>query len=167
MTQVRLRVARADAVDEEFLWRMLVEAAWWRPGGPKLSMSQAVGNRAHARYVASWGRDGDSGMIAEAAGAPASAAWWRFFTWEDHGYGFIEPAVPEVSIAVAEVIRGQGVGTALLAALIERAGHENVRALSLSVEVDNPAVRLYQRLGFTRTGRAGNASTMRLDTRSA
>jgi ribosomal protein S18 acetylase RimI-like enzyme len=164
VTDVRLRAARANAADEDFLWLMLVEAASWRPGGPRLSVSEAAANPSEALYVQSWGRTGDAGVIAEVAGTSAGAAWWRFYTEEHHGYGFIEPAVPEVSIAVAEGMRGRGVGGALLTALIERARHEDLRALSLSVEVDNPALRLYQRLGFTSVELVGNSWTMRLDT---
>ena len=38
-----------------------------------------------------------------------------------------------------------------------------VGALSLSVEQDNPALRLYERFGFVSVARVGNALTMRLD----
>ena len=61
--------------------------------------------------------------------------------------------------------RGRGVGRSLLGALIARARAEGHAALSLSVEVDNPALRLYEHAGFTRVGQVGNAWTMRLDLR--
>ncbi|HLW94778.1 MAG TPA: GNAT family N-acetyltransferase [Solirubrobacteraceae bacterium] len=160
-----LRTARTDADDERFLWLMLVEAASWRPGLARLSVAAAARDRSHARYVEGWGRAGDLGLIAELAGSPIGAAWWRFFTDENHGYGFIEAAIPELSLAVTKGRRGCGVGGALLAALIERARQAELPALSLSVEVDNPALRLYERLGFTAVARVGNAWTMRIDTR--
>jgi ribosomal protein S18 acetylase RimI-like enzyme len=160
-----LRTARADADDERFLWRMLVEAASWRPGAARLSIAAASRDPSHARYVEGWGRAGDVGLIAELAGSPVGAAWWRFFTDENHGYGFIEPAIPELSVAVTEGMRGRGVGSALLDALIERARQAELPALSLSVEEDNPALRLYKRLGFSAVERDGNAWTMRLETR--
>jgi GNAT superfamily N-acetyltransferase len=159
-----MRAARADADDERFLWRMLAEAASWRPGGPRPSIGDAVAQRSLARYVEGWGRDGDVGVIADLTGAPIGAAWWRFFTDQDHGYGFIEPAIPEVSVAVIGEMRRRGVGSALLEALIERARGDHLPALSLSVEEDNPALRLYERLGFVPAGRVENAWTMRLDT---
>lgn len=162
--EVHLRAAGARDDDEKFLGQMLVEAASWRPSGPRLSIGETAAERSHARYVEGWGRDGDVGVIAELEGRPVGAAWWRFFTEHDHGYGFIEPAVPEISVAVVEEMRGRRVGSALVEQLIDRARHDKLTALSLSVEMDNPALRLYERLGFKAVERVGNAWTMRLDT---
>ncbi|MCL2420026.1 MAG: GNAT family N-acetyltransferase [Conexibacteraceae bacterium] len=160
-----LREARFDEGDEQFLWLMLVEAASWPPGEERLSADEAHSDPSLAVYVAGWGRDGDRGIVAESGGRRTGAAWWRFFTAEDHGYGFIEPSVPELAIAVAAPWRGRGVGTALLDGLIDRAAETGLPALSLSVEFDNPALRLYERLGFERVERVGGAWTMRRDVR--
>ncbi|MGI8793200.1 MAG: GNAT family N-acetyltransferase [Acidimicrobiales bacterium] len=89
-----------------------------------------------------------------------SPGWWRFFSDHDPGYGFVDGATPEVSIGVVADARGQGCGTLLLRALIEEARRKAVPALSLSVEVDNPAGALYERLGFVTIGRVGGSLTM-------
>jgi ribosomal protein S18 acetylase RimI-like enzyme len=68
---------------------------------------------------------------------------------------------------VAEEMRGRGVGTALLEALIDKARQDGVPALSLSVEADNAALRLYERLGFTRVACVDDAWTMRRNTSAA
>jgi ribosomal protein S18 acetylase RimI-like enzyme len=113
--------------------------------------------------VRDWGRHGDEGFLAEDEDArPIGAAWYRLFTEDDHGYGYLSPEIPELSIAVDPEHRGRGIGTGLLAALRERARAEGVSALSLSVETDNPAIRLYERLGFERLRLDGSAWTMRL-----
>jgi GNAT superfamily N-acetyltransferase len=96
-------------------------------------------------------------------GEAVGAAWFRFFDHEHHGFGFVAPDVPELTIAVRGSARRKGVGTALLRELIERAWATGIRALSLSVEEDNPAVRLYQRVGFVPVEHVGNAVTMQLD----
>ncbi|MGH8896543.1 MAG: GNAT family N-acetyltransferase [Egibacteraceae bacterium] len=44
-------------------------------------------------------------------------------------------------------MRGRGIGTRLLVALLRRAGAAH-SAITLSVRTDNPALRLYERLGF-------------------
>ncbi len=56
--------------------------------------------------------------------------------------------------------RGQGIGPALLGQLLDAAESQEIRALSLSVEKDNPALRLYERFGFTPLAEADNAVTM-------
>lgn len=91
------------------------------------------------------------------------AAWYRRFSAEVPGYGFIDADTPELAIGVVAVARGQGVGSALLVALVDAARHDGYRALSLSVERTNPALRLYQRLGFVPVGTNGDAWTMRAD----
>jgi GNAT superfamily N-acetyltransferase len=136
---------------------MSYEAFSWRPGERAIPFDEALARPDVARYTDGWGRAGDLGMIADPG---LGAAWSRLFTEDDHGYGFVAPDVPELSIGVARDARGRGVGTRLLTELVARAGAAGHPAISLSVEVDNPAVRLYERLGFTRVGSVGNAWTM-------
>lgn len=50
--------------------------------------------------------------------------------------------------------RNQGIGGALLRQVIEDA-HTNRRRVTCHVEFNNPAQRLYSRLGFVRTGEHG------------
>lgn len=52
-----------------------------------------------------------------------------------------------MDIALLDVHRGRGLGSALLAELIELSERSGV-PISLHVEAENPANRLYQRLGF-------------------
>jgi len=59
-----------------------------------------------------------------------------------------------MDIALAPPFRRRGIGTALLDALIAEA-QASGRTLSIHVEADNPARRLYERLGFARAGEHG------------
>lgn len=77
----------------------------------------------------------------------------------DHGYGFIDTVTPELSIAVRPDARGCGIGTQLLRRLLQRAD-ESYDRVSLSVSAQNPAVRLYQRLGFASVTGDGASITM-------
>jgi ribosomal protein S18 acetylase RimI-like enzyme len=163
MGEWRLRDATTTANDERFLREMLAEAVAWRPETTRPSVEARLAAPHIALYVEGWGRPGDVGVIAEEEGQPLGAGWYRLFTDVEHGYGFIESAVPELTLAVLEEARGRGIGTSLLRALISRASTEGHGAISLSVEEDNPAVHLYERVGFVRVDRVGNAWTMRLD----
>jgi ribosomal protein S18 acetylase RimI-like enzyme len=132
---------------------MLYEAAYWRPDGPRPPRLKALGEPALARYVEGWGRPGDAGIVANAeSGEPIGAAWYRLFPPDDAGFGFVDGRTPELSLAVVAKARARGVGTGLLAALLDRARADGFPALSLSVEPDNPARRLYERYGFVRVG---------------
>ena len=58
--------------------------------------------------------------------------------------------------------RGHGVGGRLLTALVDIAREQHVAALSLSVEADNYAERLHERLGFHTVRTDGGSLTMLL-----
>ncbi|AEI46271.1 acetyltransferase [Paenibacillus mucilaginosus K02] len=110
-----------------------------------------------------WGRPGDSGWIARTAdGQPAGTAWYRLYTAEKPGYGFVDERTPELSVAVLPGLEGQGIGTQLLSHLIAEAAAAGYPALSLSVDPSNAALRLYERLGFVRTGESGTSWTLLL-----
>jgi GNAT superfamily N-acetyltransferase len=125
---------------------MLDAAVNWDDGRRAVS----VGDGDVAHYVGAWPRDGDAGVVAYdvGSGSPVGAAWYRSSRRDDHGYGFVDESVPEVSIAVERASRGRGIGTDLLRALVEVARRRRIDALSLSVERANPARALYEREGY-------------------
>jgi ribosomal protein S18 acetylase RimI-like enzyme len=156
-------IRRATEADRDFLTAMLSVAASWRPGALTLSTISVRSEPALARYVVDWPREREVGVIAESRGERIGAAWWRWFSEDEPGYGFVGAAVPELSIGVVPVRRGRGVGTALLRRLIELARDAQLPGLSLSVESDNPATQLYERLGFRTVATGDGARTMLLD----
>jgi len=96
----------------------------------------------------------------DADGLLVGAAWLRLLTGADRGYGTVDDATPELSVAVVPDCRGQGIGKRLLSALLDAAA-ERYEAVSLSVQADNPALRLYQRLGFEVVEDGGTWFTLR------
>lgn len=156
-----------SAADEPFLWTMLYHAVHVPPGhappAPDIVQVPEL-----ARYVADWkSHPDDLGVAAEVDDRPVGAAWLRRLgegPVRGHGfvgYGFIDAATPELTIAVLPDHRGRGIGTALLTALLDMA-RTRFAALSLSVSLTNPAKRLYERLGFVEVAAPADGSvTMR------
>jgi ribosomal protein S18 acetylase RimI-like enzyme len=142
----------ATPADEPFLFEMLSLAFHWR--------DEAAGPvPLPLKYAERFGRRGDAGVVAEDDGIPVGAAWYRFLPAADPGYGYVE-GVPELSIAVAAAARGRGVASELIARLLDRARADGLPGVSLSVEPDNPARRIYERLGFEKVGVVGGSWTM-------
>jgi ribosomal protein S18 acetylase RimI-like enzyme len=96
-------------------------------------------------------------------GAASGAAWLRFWTPEQHSYGFIDGQTPEMGIGVRAQARRKGIGAALIASLLTEAKRQGIRSISLSVERDNPAARLYQRAGFVVQAEVDGSWTMVVD----
>lgn len=139
--------------DVSFLWDMLYEAASVSAGIRSLGKEKALSLPANRKYVEGWGRPGDAGIIAvDRTEQPLGAAWYRLHPVEIPGYGFVSPSIPELTIGVRVDARNQGVGSALLQALIELAQNQGYAALSLSVDRNNPALHLYERFGFRDAG---------------
>jgi ribosomal protein S18 acetylase RimI-like enzyme len=124
-------------------------------------VADVLGQPELAHYVTGWPQPGDHGVVAEHE-KPVGAAWLRLFTASDPGYGFVDAATPEVSMGVVQDWRGRGVGARLLDALVDAAREAGLVTLSLSVESDNYARRLYERAGFQEVGQVSGSLTMLL-----
>ena len=156
-----VEIRPADAADGPFLTEMLVAAAFWRPDGPAGSLSDVMDQPELAHYVAGWPRPSDRGVIAEDE-HPVGAAWFRFFPASDPGFGFVDAETPEVGMGVMLSRRGQGMGARLLSSLVAQARSDGLAALSLSVETDNFARGMYERVGFRAVGSVGGSLTLLL-----
>ena len=147
-------IRRGGTRDVPFLRDMLRHAFYWRtPVGdeePPLT-----------RYVRDWGRPGDRSLIAIDEFLPVGAAWYRLFTEDERGFGFVDERTPELAIAVVPSQRGRGFGHELLNGLLDCARKDRFAAISLSVAKDNPAVALYRSHGFEQVREDDGAVVMR------
>lgn len=159
---VSLVVRPARASDADFLTDMLVVAAFWRPAGPRGSVAEVLAQPQLAHYVVGWPRRGDVGVIALHGRRRIGAAWLRMLPASDPGFGFVDDATPELAIGVTEGWRGRGVGDRLLEGLITAAADHGFTSVSLSVEQENPAKRLYERHGFRPVREESGSATMLL-----
>ncbi len=139
--------------DEPFQWDMGWEAVASNAEARARGRETVMALPQLRRYFDEMGRPGDAGVVAVTAdGERLGAAWYRLFSAEEPGFGFIAVHVPELAMGVVPEARGQGIGGALLDALLTLAREQGFRALSLAVDRQNPARRLYERKGFRDAG---------------
>jgi HAD superfamily hydrolase (TIGR01509 family) len=151
------RIREAGPRDEPLLEAMLELAMGWRERGAPPPVAPELTEL----YVAGFGRPGDGGAVAEEVeGGPVGAAWLRIFHPNRPGYGFVAADVPELSLAVVPAHRRRGLGRDLVEHALRQAKEAGHRQVSLSVEPDNPALHLYERLGFERVGKSGGSWTL-------
>lgn len=128
------------AMLEEFLYEAI-----YRPD-PSQPLSREVLRHPSLRiYIEGFGtRPDDRCLVAEVDGRVVGAAWCRCM----RAFGHVNDAIPELAVSLLPAWRGRGIGTRLIQALLHRLSEEGYPAISLSVQRENPAVRLYERLGF-------------------
>lgn len=160
MRALDVSVRPALPADLPILRSALAWAILWRAPDPIPDPAAVIAGTGHAYLLADWGRPGDAAVVAEAAAGPVGAAWYRYWSDDHHSYGYLDAACPELGIGVDPRYRGRGIGAQLLDSLIDLAASRGVARLSLSVESDNPALRLYERTGFVRQCRVGGSWTM-------
>ncbi|OYO18117.1 GNAT family N-acetyltransferase [Enemella dayhoffiae] len=164
------------SADEDLLRHAVYAAVNWSVGRftstEQIGMEQVASDPALSHYwrdprpAEATGDDprADLGLVAVTEDdRPVAVAWLRFFTGEDPGYGFVGPSIPELTVAVPDPDdRAEGTGRELLCALLELARERGLPGVSLSVDPDNPARDLYERLGFRTVGFSGTSETMLL-----
>lgn len=94
---------------------------------------------------------GEVSIVAVEAGGRRLGAVWTLHHEPPLRVGPAGVPLPELCIAVVPDMRGSGVGSALLDALLAQCA-ETQTALCLNVHVRNPARKLYQRKGFEELG---------------
>ena len=113
-----------EAILSELLYQAIFVPAGSAPPSRDILHSPEL-----SKYVRGFGKSSDLGYLAfSETNQPMGAAWLRLLT-------------------VMSEYRGRGIGTLLLERLFEKA-QANYQSVSLSVWRENPAYRLYQRLGF-------------------
>lgn len=88
--------------------------------------------------------EGDVAFVAERQGRVVGACWTR----TTDIYGNIDEHTPAFSISIDEGYRGEGIGGRLMNAVMGELVSQGFKRCSLGVQKTNPALDLYQRLGF-------------------
>ena len=131
--------------DEYGLLREFLYQAIYLPEGAPPPPRSVVDLPELQVYIAGFGtHSGDDCLVAEAEGTVVGAAWSRIM--ED--YGHIDSSTPSLAISMLPGYRGLGIGTQLLNGLLLLLQENGYLRASLSVQKENPALRLYERAGF-------------------
>jgi ribosomal protein S18 acetylase RimI-like enzyme len=149
--------------DVEYVKWALYEAVSWNPERRLPPYESLIEHPELARYHHGWGRAGDLGVLAELDGDVVGVAFCRLFTEADHGHGYVDERTPELAVAVAGEHRSRGLGARLMLELANAARDSGFARVSLSVDTDNPALRLYERLGYRQLTRDEGGVRMLLD----
>lgn len=96
-------------------------------------------------YVSDFGKKDDFALLADVNGTVVGAVWARIMD----DYGHIAANVPSLAIAVFKEYRASGIGTALMRHMLMFLKKEGYQKVSLSVQKENYAVRMYLKVGFT------------------
>ena len=138
-------IIRKIRPEEHDLLREFLYQAIYLPEGVEPPPRSVVDLPELQVYLADFGtRPGDRCLAAEAAGKVVGAAWCRIMA----DYGHIDNDTPSLAISLLPEYRGQGTGTQLLNGLLRLLRENGYQRTSLSVQKENPALRLYQRAGF-------------------
>lgn len=134
--------------DRLFLWEMLYQAIYV-PANESPPSREILMHPSIHKYLKNWPVLNDRALIAVDGHFWGGAIWMRRFNRDNAGYGFVNDATPEISMALLPKYRSQGIGRRLLTQLADEARASGCPALSLSVDVRNAvALHLYETSGF-------------------
>jgi ribosomal protein S18 acetylase RimI-like enzyme len=96
-------------------------------------------------YIEGFGsKKDDYCLCAEVDGKIVGAVWVRNI----RGYGNIDEITPEFAISLYKKFRGYGIGSEMMKRMIAHLKQAEYSKTSLAVQKDNPAVKMYLKVGF-------------------
>lgn len=153
--KIQKQILAADEMEirpirsEEFpLLKDFLYDAIYLPEGVAIPPREIINQPELAVYIADFGQPDDRCLVAEAYGNILGAVWTRILAGEIKGYGNIDSHIPEFAISVKKEFRKQGIGSKLMQEMIALLKLNGYEKASLSVNKDNYAYRMYQKLGF-------------------
>lgn len=125
---------------EDFLYEAI-----FLPEGVEPPPRSILADPALQVYIEDFGtKPDDCCLAAEVGGKIAGAVWTRIMD----DYGHIDNETPSLAISLYPAYRGQGIGTALMRAMLTKLAERGYARVSLSVQKANYALRMYRGLGF-------------------
>lgn len=99
-------------------------------------------------FIKDFGKPDDYCLVAEVDNKIIGAVWSRVLFGEIKGYGNIDSTTPELAISLYKQYRNKGIGTDLMKGILKLLKEKGYNRVSLSVQKDNYAVKMYKAVGF-------------------
>jgi len=130
---------------EYYLLNEFIYEAIFQRDPQNLLPRTVIQNKDLQRYTLAFGtlRD-DYCLGAEVDGKIVGAVWVRNIK----GFGCIDNDTPEFAISLYKEYRGQGIGTELMKAMLCLLKEKGYRRVTLAVQHDNYAMKMYEKVGF-------------------
>lgn len=138
-----MKIRQIKKTEYDVLADFLYQAIFLLPGTDPLPR-EVINNPQIYIYINNFGDKNDCGVVAEQDGKIVGAAWTRIIP----AYGHIDDETPELAMSVLPEYRNKGIGTKMLKKLFELLSQRGYKQTSLSVQKANPALRLYERMGY-------------------
>lgn len=99
-------------------------------------------------FIKDFGKPDDYCLVAEVDNKIIGVVWSRVLSGEVKGYGNIDNTTPELAISIYKQYRNKGIGTDLMKGILKLLKEKGYKRVSLSVQKDNYAVKMYKAVGF-------------------
>ncbi len=159
--QVRMEYTIRRMRKEEYgLLRDFLYEAVFVPDGVEAPQESILNCPELQVYISDFGTDkNDKALAAEASGKIVGVIWARIMK----DYGHIDEDTPSLAMSVLKEYRNMGIGTALLKHMMCEEKAAGYVKLSLSVQKDNYAVKLYRKAGFVTVSETNEEYIMTVD----
>ena len=95
-------------------------------------------------YIENWGKPDDLCLVAECENKIVGAVWTRIM----NDYGHIDNQTPSLAISLYKNYRNKGIGTEIMEAILRLLKIKGYSQVSLAVQKENYAVKMYKKVGF-------------------
>lgn len=139
-------IIREIKKEEYVLLEHFLYEAIFIPVGVEPSPKTIINMPELQEYIADFGSlKDDKAIVAEVEGKIIGSVWVRIM----NDYGHIDDDTPSLAMSLYKEYRWLGIGTALLKEILLNLKLAGYTKVSLSVQKDNYAVKLYKKVGFT------------------
>lgn len=145
MSKLKIREIKKE---ELFLLQDFLYEAIYQKGKESSLPKEVIKEPELNIYIEDFGQEDDNCLVAEINGEVVGAVWSRILSGEIKGFGYIDDHTPELAISLYKKYRNKGIGTKLMENMIRLLKEKGYNQVSLSVQKDNYAVKMYKKFGF-------------------